>query len=198
MIGILAAFAILWIVTIFVAANFIEKINTVTEAKAVSFYNYLQFVLIASLQFIFASFVANKVANFGKSNIALQVFNYLSVVMVDVWFCKLFTLVTFPNGNFKLSDPSFLTSRGWWTLLLIAAAILSITQASITRIYKRRKRDLAEQAMGEQVEGVFNVEAPKKEKSAQEKLKDLKKMLDDELITKEEYDEKRQAILKDM
>lgn len=211
MIGFVIAFSILWIATIFVVVNFIKKIPTIAdEAEAIkmitAFVSYLQFVLIASLQFILGSFVANKVANFGKSNIVLQVLNYLSVVMVDVWLCKLVTIITFKGTEFQLNDTSFLVSRGWWTLLLIAAAVLIVTQASITRIYRRRRREIstrtlamdAEMSFGEVAEPFQAKETKKAEPTLEEKLKQLKALRDSDMITEEEYQEKRANLLKDI
>lgn len=205
MLSVLGAFAILWITTIFVVSNFINTIGSyeaeIAAAKTVSFVTYLQVVLIASLQFILGSFIANAISNFGKSNLVLQVLNYLSAVMIDVWFCKLFTIFTFVDASIKLNDASFLASSGWWALFLIAAAILAITQGSITKMYKRRQHDIAQRSVSDNFEHLYDVTSDGKgdeTKSATKKLEELKTLLDNNMITQEEYETKKRQILDEM
>lgn len=202
MIGILSVFAILWIATIFVIVNFFNNVlgsnGSDVSSQVASFLSYIQVVLIMSVQFILSSFVANTITYFGKSNYILQGLNYLSIIMVDVWLCKLLTLINFNNDAFTFNNADFLTSKGWWALFLISAAILAITSGSISKIHKRKLKEQVQEMTENESSSKQSKKATKQEDSLEEKLKKLKDLLDKGLITEKEYAKKREKLLEDI
>ena len=176
--------------------------------------NYLKTAVFISIQFSVASFVATGVTKYRKTMLPFQVITYVSYLLCDLWMSTfLFTInvkkinasnVGDINKIFLINENllKFLTSKAIVTIFVIAIAYVIIANAIIKRQEQRRLKNASEDlakgnvavvtSANSQETPVATVETP------EEKLAKLKSMYEKELITKEEYETKKNDILKDM
>ena len=85
-----------------------------------------------------------------------------------------------------------------WTLIALALVYVAISNSVMKNIDKRKLQNMAD----ENAYTTSRAENPnvntKRDQSPDEKLTKLKFLLDRNLITQEEYDEKKKEILKDL
>jgi len=176
--------------------------------------NFLKVALFLTIQFSIASFVATTVTKYGKTMLAFQVITYLSYLFVDFWISGLLFSFSIKSdfsaiqGSDVLSEVfylnkeflEFLINKAVLTILALAVVYVGISNAVMKR-QDQRKLNYALQDMGDGVEtpiaGQEEQSAEQKE-SVEERLEKLKKMYESEIITKEEYEQKRAEILKDL
>lgn len=181
--------------------------------------NFLKASVFISIQFSVASFIATSITKYRKTMIPFQAISYVSYLFCDFWFSSfLFTVNINSNvaaiqsndfGNFldnifKINEGylNFLTSKAMVTIFVLAIAYVLVANAIIkrqeqTRI-KHTAEDLAFGRLNTNVPVSAEPEAQTVLETPEEKLAKLKKMYESELITKEEYEEKKSSILKDM
>ena len=157
---------------------------------------------------------------FDANSVLISTLKFINDISIcDFWFSSfLFTVNINSNvaaiqsndfGNFldnifKINEGylNFLTSKAMVTLFLLAIAYVLVANAIIkrqeqTRI-KHTAEDLAFGRLNTNVPVSAEPEAQTVSETPEEKLAKLKKMYESELITKEEYEEKKSSILKDM
>lgn len=197
--SILIVFAILWIVATVMVVNLFKQIEDITISKVYGKLNFIKFTLIATMQFAVANLIASTILKYRKKLIVLQAIMYASNLYVDVWFTILFTGLKITNDGLSFNINPFLFNGVVITILSIAICYTLILNAIVKRTQRRKYGysmfDL--DADDEKSEG-HQVQPAKAEASAEEKLVKLKKMLDQNLITQEEYDQKKQDILNKM
>lgn len=181
--------------------------------------NFLKASVFISIQFSVASFIATSITKYRKTMIPFQVISYVSYLFCDFWFSSfLFTVNInsnvaaiqangfgdFLDNIFKINEGylNFLTSKVMITIFVLAIAYVLVANAIIkrqeqTRI-KHTAEDLAYGRVGTTVPVSEETETQTVSETPEEKLAKLKKMYESELITKEEYEEKKASILKDM
>lgn len=179
--------------------------------------NFLKASVLISIQFSVASFIATGITKYRKTMIPFQAIAYASYLFCDIWFTSfLFTVNINSNvsaivaeGSENMFDKIFtinenlfitLTSRVMLTIFALAIAYVIISNAIIKRQEQTRVKHTAEDiAYGRVSTTVEPAKAePATVESAEEKLAKLKRMFDNELISKEEYEAKKDEILKDM
>ncbi|MBR4745723.1 MAG: SHOCT domain-containing protein [Clostridia bacterium] len=236
-----AAFVIvcvlLWIIASFVVNGLINKIinETITDTYAFNTIIFVRIVLIITLQFVAANFIAGNVLRYGKKMIVFQGIAYFSYAYIDMWLSCLLSIIVLVNkggGDYELSySPGlkdFVFTRWVWTLALVALVWVIVSNTIISntnkngdlrrtgydydRYGRRRRRSLSGRLLGAMVDKLErqgedeeidaeNEEAKKpapEANDAKAKLAKLKEMYDQGLLTKEEYDEKRQKIVDEL
>lgn len=203
--SIIGAVCLLWIIAICVVMGLIRKGDAATDKELVNSLRFIKIVLIISVQFICGTTIGAVITRYGKSMLVFQVIMYLSNIVVDVYVsCWLF-LFKINNGEVAFATDSklfaILTSNGMITIAVLAIVYVSLSNSIIKRVELKRQKYQIEN-YGDKID--------KKELEAQtqtntqpvkdnkQKLVELKSMLDDGLITQEEYDEKRKKLLEDM
>lgn len=178
--------------------------------------NYLKATLFITIQFSVASFIATSITKLRNSMIPFQAITYSAYGFCDFWISGILLSLRI-KSNIDFSDDvavndifstnqgllKFLVSRTVITILVIAIAYVIISAAIMKRQEAKRINNATEDLVyGDKKDAVLeqNTEAePQKYvETPEEKLASLKKMLDNNLITKEEYDKKKSEILKDM
>lgn len=178
--------------------------------------NYLKATLFITIQFSVASFIATSITKLRNSMIPFQAITYSAYGVCDFWISGILLSLRI-KSNIDFSDDvavsdifstnqgllKFLVSRTVITILVIAIAYVIISAAIMKRQEAKRINNATEDLVyGDKKDAVLeqNTEAePQKYvETPEEKLASLKKMLDNNLITNEEYDKKKSEILKDM
>lgn len=203
--SIIGAVCLLWIIAICVVMGLIRKGDAATDKELVNSLRFIKIVLIISVQFICGTTIGSVITRYGKSMIVFQVIMYISNIVVDLYVsCWLF-LFKINNGEVSFATESglftILTSKGMITIAVLAIVYVSLSNSIIKRVELKRQKyqienygDKIDKKEAEQQEQA-NAQPVKDNK---QKLVELKSMLDDGLITQEEYDEKRKKLLEEM
>ena len=178
--------------------------------------NFLKVAIFITIQFSVASFVATAVTKYGRTMILFQAIAYASYAFVDFWFSGL--LFTFSiNSNLKeMRDIDagikqvfsfnegffgFLTGKVVLTILILAVVYVAISNAIMKR-QDRRKLSTILEDIGEdgsiKEEKIIETSSDEPVETIEEKLEKLKNMYEKNLITQEEYEQKKSDLLKDM
>ncbi len=206
MLGLIGLAMILWIIVVFLLLGIYNKIvaNSVTTKNIAVAVNFIQACIIITLQVVFASVIALKISNFGKENMVLQVLTYLGYVIIDFFACYLVTRITFNNDGIKFHSLTLLTNKASITILIFAVIIVGVVEGFNKGRIKRMQKDQAEQGLAGELKGKKQTKINQTEsqsnkaEDAEAKLEKLKALLDKNLITQEEYDKKKQEIIKDL
>lgn len=226
--GLVGVCCILWIIADIViikeykALRYVSENNVTNEEETkvmkglFSSLNYLKATLFISIQFSVASFIATSITKLRNTMIPFQAITYSAYAVCDFWISGILLSLRIKSKidfaqEVDISDVfstnqvllKFLVSRAMLTILVIAITYVIIAGIIMKRQETRRVNNatesLAYSSAGESENDV--VSAPAQESrvdSPEEKLASLKKMLDNGLITQEEYDTKKSEILKDM
>ena len=180
--------------------------------------NFLKVTMFLTIQFSVASFIATTITRYGKTMIPFQAIAYASYAFADFWISGL--LFTFSiNSNLKKFQGlgfnkamkeifyfnedffEFLTNKVVLTILLLAVAYVAVSNAITKRQENRKLKTILEDMTEDgNIKGVELKEEKPAEaiETVEDKLANLKSMYEKELITKEEYEEKKSKILEDM
>ena len=227
---------LLWIIASFVVNGLINKIinETITDRYGFNTIIFVRIVLIITLQFVAANFIAGNILRYGKKMIVFQGIAYFSYVYIDIWLSCLLSIfvLSSKDGKYELTYSAglsdFVFTRWVWTLALVALVWVIVSNTIISntnkngdlrrtgyeydRYGRRRRRSLSGRLLGAMVDKLErqgedeeidaeNEEAKKpvpEANDAKAKLAKLKEMYDQGLLTKEEYDEKRQKIVDEL
>ena len=200
------------------AENLTEEENLEIISGLFRTLNFLKVTMFLTIQFSVASFIATTITRYRKTMIPFQAIAYASYAFVDFWTSGMLfsfsinsNLKKFQNvGLDKAMDEifhlnvdfvKFLTNKVVLTILFLAVVYVAISNA-ITKRQDNRKLKTILEDMTE--DGNIRGVELKEEKSAEvvetveDKLAKLKSMYEKELITKEEYEEKKSKLLEDM
>lgn len=175
--------------------------------------NYFKFTTFITIQFSVASFVAAVIIKLRKNMLVLQGVAYASYAICDFWISGLLLSISV-KSNAKFGDSlvldeifsvnsgflKFLASKAMLTILLLAIAYVIVSNVIIKKQEQRMIKNANEQAIygsGEKGSKEEVALEPAKE-SVEIKLEKLKKMFENDLISKEEYEAKKSEILKDL
>ena len=129
--------------------------------------------------------------------VVFQTIAYASYTYFDIFVTFCLFCLNFDAANEKvyLSDAiKLLKNKIVLTLFVLALVYMLISNTIMKSIEVRRAKNVIEDAYYRSFETEENVEM----QTAEQKLEQLKSMLDKQLITQDEYDQKRAEILKDM
>mgnify|MGYP004605584599 FL=1 len=203
--SIIGAVCLLWIIAICVVMGLIRKGDAATDKELVNSLRFIKIVLIISVQFICGTTIGAVITRYGKSMLVFQVIMYVSNIVVDVYVSCWMFLFKINNGEVAFATDSklfaILTSKGMITIAVLAIVYVSLSNIIIKLVELKRQKYQIEN-YGDKIDKKelesqtqTNTQPVKDNK---QKLVELKSMLDDGLITQEEYDEKRKKLLEDM
>lgn len=203
---------LLWVISLWMGISIYNKIRdgaqTLSDKDVFSTLNFIKGTLIVSLQFMVVSVVATCATRYQKTLLLFQGITYLSYAYLDFYFTFFLACVKFNYEAKKIgiSDSvSFLGNRFVITILILAVVYVIIANAIMKRVEMRKSQNAMEEMykmsgnIDEYKEKVNSVTQDQpQEKTVEERLAELKNMLDKELITNEEYEKKKEEILKDI
>ena len=196
--GLLVLCAVFWLICAFLLVNNFNKLST--DAKeVVNILNFLKFTLIFTMNYSIASLIATNVIKYRSKMIPFQIILYASNLIVDLYFTFLFCCIHFNEDNlvsFSLGGLRWLINPIVTTVIMIAFIYMIVANAIAKRIERRRVRYAKND--DDMPEEVFGGETKTDAKTTQEKLAELKSMLDQNLITQQEYDQKKADLLSKM
>lgn len=203
--SIIGAVCLLWIIAICVVMGLIRKGDAATDKQLVNSLRFIKIVLIISIQFICGTTIGAVITRYGKSMFVFQVIMYVSNIVVDVYVSCWMFLFKINNGAVTFATDSklfaILTSKGMITIAVLAIVYVSLSNSILKRVELKRQKYQIEN-YGEKIDNKEVEEQTQTNtqpvKDNKQKLIELKSMLDDGLITQEEYDEKRKKLLEDM
>lgn len=214
-IGIIALCCLLWVIGDVIVISLYKEmqalldagVETMTEeyhASLIGGLKYCKFTLFITLQSAIASFVGTFVTKYKNKMLVFQIISYASYLFIDIYLsCWLFAIkVDGGAGVDKVFSVSktmleILTNVGFLGFFILAVLYVSIASSIIVaQDRKKRKvdfmRNLSKNS-NNQIE-----QNTKTMQTIKEKLEELKKMYESELITQEEYEKKKDDILGQM
>ena len=202
-IGLIATCMVLWIVCDWLIVALVNSANP--ESTGIALLWVIKIAVILSLQLMVANVVAMVVLKYRKNMIAFQVITYLSYAFIDFYFTFMLLCIRIKSNTIELSDNFGVLGSQAMITLIVLAFVYAIISSSIVKSVEARRlrrmtnayyngRDLEEQEYMAKEE---KKEEPKFE-TAEEKLAKLKKLYEQELITKEEYESKKADIMKEL
>ena len=205
---------LLWIVCAILVSSIITKsINgTMTETYTYNTLRLIKVTLVITVQFFVSSFIGTGITKYRSTMVAFQVIAYLSYLLFDFFVSIILFCVEFSGGEINFNSELFavINNRPMWTLFVVSIFYCAISSGIMNRQVLRRAKNMADDAFMDSVKDEVELRKAQREgkdvvdlteaknESAEEKLEKLKNMYEKELITKEEYEEKRKNILKDM
>lgn len=201
-ISLIALCAVLWIISVYMIIHIYReaKAGGETISSLVSTLKFVKVTLIISLQFLMASLIAETVMRYKNRMIVFQAITYASNLYFD-FFVTFFLCCLSVNleDGLKVSDNIKLLGNKFVIVLFVLAIIyMIISNAIIKKQEEKRVARAMHQNYDIDGEKKAEPESVVQENSVEQRLESLKNMLDKNLITQEEYDKKREEILKDM
>lgn len=203
--------ALLWIIGVFVGGNLytllVNTINKSTEEqtlelakRALNSARYIKWISLFSIQFVVANYIAGGVLKYGKEKIPYQAIMYFCVLFIDLFLIMfLFMLkIDVNNAQFQLRNISFFKSKLVWALFVLSLLLLMITTVFNNRFEKRKLKENLNKNIREERSAKTQEQSQPIQDSIEEKLAKIEKLLNSGLITKEEYEQKRAEIIKEL
>ncbi|MDE7395588.1 MAG: SHOCT domain-containing protein [Clostridiales bacterium] len=162
--------------------------------------NFIKATGIFSIQFSVANFVATNFTKYRKTLIVFQAIAGLSYLLFDFYVTYALSCVHIGTSTFAFTDKLHIfTNKIMWAVFVIALLYVSLSGNIIRSITSRRVENKILDEMEEDHNPLGapqnrNAEKPEQQSTA-ERLEKLKSLLEQGLITQEEYDRKRSEIL---
>ncbi len=203
--ALIIACAVLWLVCVYMFIGIYNKskIEGFESKSLVTPLNFVKATLIISMQFLMASLVAETVIRYRKKMIVFQAITYLSNLFFDFYITFFLGCLSISNEGMALSDKAKILGNKFMVVMFVISIIYMAISSAIMKKQEAKRFTLAVQDNYD-IDGQRRSKDQKAEEvqpavqSPEEKLESLKNMLDKNLITQEEYDKKREEILKDM
>ncbi len=193
---------ILWIICTAIIFHAYRAQNV----ENLSVIHLVRVTLIISFQVIVASFIGNFIIKYQAKYIPFQAIAYLSILYLDFYLSALLCGIVIQPGEITYSASTWQFVAAQWPFLMLACIYLGVVYGIITNSRKRRVRNaiLGKSRKLNKDIGLIDLEddddEPAKPTSSdvETQLEKIKSMYDKGLITKEEYDAKRQSIIDKM
>ena len=203
--ALIIACAVLWLVCVYMFIGIYNKskVDGFDAKSLVTPLNFVKATLIISMQFLMASLVAETVIRYRKKMIVFQAITYLSNLFFDFYITFFLGCLSISNEGMALSDKAKILGNKFMVVMFVISIIYMAISSAIMKKQEAKRFTLA-------VQDNYDIDGQKRSKdekteevqpavqSPEEKLESLKNMLDKNLISQEEYDKKREEILKDM
>lgn len=220
--ALILACAILWLICVYMFIGIYNKskIDGFELKSLVPPLNFVKITLIISLQFLMASLVAETVIRYKKKMIVFQAITYLSNFFFDFYITFFLGCLSITTEGLDLSSKAKILGNKFMVVMFVISIIYMAISSAIMKKQEAKRLVLAARdnynidgtRKSEKQRTVKEILGDKAEKQVEEnqeaevqvsqkpeeKLESLKNMLDKNLITQEEYDKKREEILKDM
>ena len=168
----------------------------------------IRITLLISFQVIISSIIGMMIIKYHKKYIPFQAVTYLSMIYIDFWLSTLLFGVAINRGlEVSPAVTSIVFNRTTISLLILAIVYLAVSVGVISNSRRRRVRNtiLAHGRIVNRDIGLLDMDDDDESEvkttqnnDAEAQLEKIKSMYDKGLITKEEYDTKRQEILHKM
>ncbi len=225
MLALIGGSALLWVIAAIFIYLLYKNYESYTPQTIVLFLNFIKVCMIISFQAIEANMISLCIIKFKKQYIPFQAIMYASYLFVDLWVSIVIGGIKLSVENGLEFKPIFeqIFSAGMITVLVIAIVYIAIANGIINSIEARkngdyydnrgRRRRRGAALTGALMDSFTDIEdyetkneqkseqpkvETKTEVSAEEKLAKLKDLLDKNLITEEEYNQKKAKILEEM
>ena len=207
----IATCCILWTICLWLGISLYRQFRDgATEETRITLINTIKIIqisLVISLQFLIASAITNGIIKYKKTYITFQSLSYASYLYLDFYittFLLCLTFATNADGNPYISIANgitILTHTSSLILLAIAAVFMAISNGFMKKLEKSRSQNIMEKTIEYAEQNQFAKEnnttkaKEEQEESIDKKLEQLKALLDKQLISQEEYDQKRKELL---
>ena len=203
-ISVISVCAFLWVVCWLLTMHVI--INKL-DYSAILF-NLVRISLILTIQFLVASTITYVLLKYKKTMILFQAVTYLSNLYIDFYATYIIVCLNIVGGDVKFPGSGVIFSKFMIALLVIAFLYVIISNAVVKSQERKRTQRVTENYFagelnenGEVVQtsetGEQAMVEPTPVQTPEEKLKRLKNMKEEGLITEEEYEQKKAEIMKD-
>lgn len=217
--AITVACCILWIACAIVIYNMVKSVDqgTFTDVKLAKMLNFIRISLVITVQFVFSNVITRNIIRYKKNFVAFQIIHYSSCVFVDFYISMLALAVRFKESGadivLKSGTTEFLFNGVMLTIFIVACVYIAISNSVLQSIARKKsggktgKRTVLDSLFDEpefeediKQEEALEVQTSQKEDkvSVKKRLNELKALYDDGIISKEEYEQKRNDILKDI
>lgn len=189
-VGVTILCGILWVISALILISAIYGKTAMGRGALL----FLQIALIMTIQFLVAINIASTIAKYKKSMIPFQVVYYVSLLFIDWFFTNLILCLQIDSKvKFNVGLVDILFNRVGITLLVLAFAYVLVSKAIIKSVDRKR----AKNAMETITDADNNVKDKKDlgDNSTEDKLKRLKQLREQNLISQEEYEAKRKQII---
>ncbi len=183
---------ILWTICIWIVIGV-----TSGGTMSVGLIKFIQAVLIISVQFAVASYIATGITKYKKTMIVFQAIAYTCYMYVDFIITYFLCCLNFGGKEIFVDKIGLLSSIWIWAIFAIAAIFTGISNGIMYRSDIRRIRDTMDDMHLQKPQNTDAQAEPvaTPAESAEEQLNKLKSLLDKNLITEEEYNKKREEII---
>lgn len=191
----IAVCIVLWIICLWLGISLYRSVRdgNFDEKKALTFVTIMQVVLIVSLQFFVASYVAKGITRYKKEMLIWQIIAYVCYLYIDFYATFFICCFNFTgNGDILNENVKILIKAVPIMFLVLTAIYAGVANGMMQRREMKRLAKVIEKE--EKAEETEN----KPQETTAEKLEKLKKLLEENLITQEEYDKKREELIKDL
>jgi len=199
---------ILWIICVYLGINLYKntKTNIANIGSLVLTLRFIKVTTIITLQIFVSSLIANTIIRYKKEMIAFQVITYASNLFFDFYVtCLLLCLRITPQEGLQIAKAiKFLFTKFMFVLFLLSIVYMSLSSKIMKTIDARRFKNAVEDYNSTSTQPeqptVQTTEQPaeKSKTTAEERLQKLQSMLEKKLITQEEFNKKREEIIKDL
>ncbi len=198
-----AVCTLLWIICVWLGVGVYKKIGgdgaeDEFVKSLIKTLNFIKITLILSVQLMVASVVGTCITKFRKTMLAFQGVTYLSYLFLDFYLTFFLACIQINTETNKIdisNNISLLGNKFMIMMLVLMLAFVAISNIIINRSQERHAKEYVDETYRKSVDEKPTVPV---EETAEDKLAKLKNMYEKELITKEEYEQKRSDILKDM
>ena len=184
---------LLWIISIWIIVGVSAK-----GEISLGLLNFIKAVLIISVQFGVASYIASGITKYKKSMLVLQVIAYVCYLYVDFIATYFLCCLNFSGKNLLVDHLSLFNNVWIWALFVISIAFISVANLIMYRDGINRVQQAAEEVYAEKAKKSQEETQKPQTETVEEQLEKLKLLLDKNLITQEEYDKKREDIISKM
>ena len=176
-----------------------SKANIESTASLITTLRFIKITAIISLQILISSLIANTIIRYKKELIVFQVITYASNLFFYFYVtCFLLCLKIDPQEGLEIAKSiNFLFTKFMFVLFLISIAFMSISSKIMKTIDTRRFKKAVDNYNSTKTDQT-QTPAPQLKGPIEERLQKLQAMLKNNLITQEEYNKKREEILKDL
>lgn len=197
---------ILWLICVYLGIHIYNqaKLNITYNDSLNATLKLIKVTAIISLQLMISSTIAGTIIKYKKEMLFFQVITYASNLFFDFYLTTLMICLSIvPNEGLQIAKATkFLFTKGMVVLLVLSIVYMFLSSKIMEFVDIRRFRnavtDYNEKNREEQVEEPVQEQAEQSNNSVEERLAKLQSMFDKNLITKEEFEEKRKNILEDL
>ncbi|MBE7074580.1 MAG: SHOCT domain-containing protein [Clostridiales bacterium] len=198
MIGLTALTCLLWIIFIFLAQSFVNKLNSGIELAELSgIWGYTKATIFITIQTSFANLIISNIYTLKKSYLTFQIVQYVSNFIFDLWLSIIILAIGIDGDVFVFNANWLLDSKFIATIVVMALAFTILSSVIMKNLIRKRNRDIVlEAGLSNPDETVTVVEQPKE--TVEERIKKLDDLKEKGMITEEEYNSQRAKILEEI